>query len=193
MCLNESYSTVWVGMHLSDRFPIRNDLHRRDALSPLLFIFALEYAIRRIQVNRYGLKLNGTHQLLVYADDVNVLGGSVHTIKKNAEALVVASKETGLEVNADKTKYMVISRDQDAGRSHSTEIDKSSFEWVEEFKYLGITLTNQNSTQEKIKSRLKSENACYHSVQNLLSSSLLSKNLKIMIKKCNFACCFVWV
>jgi hypothetical protein len=79
------------------------------AVSPLLFNCALEYAIRRVQVNQDGLKLNGTHQLLVYADDVNILGGSVHTIKEHAQALVVASKETGLEVNADKTKYMVMS------------------------------------------------------------------------------------
>jgi hypothetical protein len=89
------------------------------------------------------LPLNGTHQLLVYADDVNILGGSAHTIKKNAEALVVASKETGIEVDADETKYMFMSRDQDAGRSHSIKIDKSSFERVEEFKYLGTHLTNK--------------------------------------------------
>ena len=69
-----------------------------------------------------GLKLNDTHQLLVYADYVNILGGSVHTVKKNAEALVAATKEIGLEVNADKIKYMVMSRDQNAGRSHSTKL-----------------------------------------------------------------------
>ena len=63
--------------------------------------------------------LGRTHQLLAYADDVNILGGSVHTVKENAEALVVASKETGLEVNADKTKYMVMSRDQNVGRSQN--------------------------------------------------------------------------
>ena len=68
----------------------------------MLFIFALEYAIRRVQVNHDGLKLNGTHQL-VYADDFNILGGSVHTIRETAEALIVASKGIGLEVNADKT------------------------------------------------------------------------------------------
>ena len=78
-----------------------------------------------------------------------------------------------------KTKYVVMSRDQNAGRSHSMKTDNSSIERVEQFKYLGTTLTNQNSIQEEIKSRLKSGNACCHSVQHLLSSSLLCKNLKI--------------
>ena len=84
---------------MSDRSPIRNGLNQGDALSPMLFNFALEYAIRRVQVNQDGLKLNGTHQLLDYADDVNILGGSIHTLKENAEALVAATRETGLEVN----------------------------------------------------------------------------------------------
>jgi len=71
--------------------------------------FAVEYAIRRVHINQDGLKLNGTYQLLVYADDVNILGGSVHTIKENAEALIVASKEIGIAVNTDKTKFMGMS------------------------------------------------------------------------------------
>jgi hypothetical protein len=108
------------------------------------------------------LKLNGTHQLLAYADDVNVLAGKVHEVQKNTEALVAAVKEIGLEVNADKTAYMVTSRDQNAGRNTNIRIDNSSFEMVEKFKYLGTTLTNQNSTQEEVKSRLKSGNACYY-------------------------------
>jgi len=74
-------------------FPIRNGLKQGDALSSSLFNFAFEYAIRRVQVNQDGLKLNVTHQLLAYADDVNILGGSVVTVKKNAEALLAASKE----------------------------------------------------------------------------------------------------
>ena len=74
-----------------------------------------------------------------------------------------------------------MSRDQNAGRIHSVSIDNSTFDRVEDFKYLGTTLTDQNSMAEEIKSRLKSGNACYHSVQNLLSSRLLSKNLKIKI------------
>ena len=111
---------------------------------------------------------------MVYADDVNILGGIVRTIEKNTEALVVVSKEMVLEVNADKSKYTVMSRHQNAGRSHSIKIGNSSFERTEEFKYLGKTLTNQNCIQEEIMSILKSENACCHSVQNILSSSSLS-------------------
>jgi len=125
------------------------------------------------------LKLNGTHQLLAYADDVNILGGSVHTVKENEEALIVASKENGLEVNADKTRYMVMSRDQNSGLSHSMRTDNSSLERVEEFKYLGTILKIQNSTQEQIKSKLKSGNVSCHAGQNLLCFSLLYKNLKI--------------
>src|SRR5215469_7296138 len=181
MCLTETYNRIRVGKNLSDMFPIKNGLKHGDALSPLLFNFALEYAVRRVQVTQDALKLNGTHQVLSYADDVNILGGSVDTVKKNAEALVAATKEIGLEVNAHKTKYMIMSRDRNAGRIHNMKIDNCSIERVEEFKYLGTTLTDHNSIQEEIKSRLKLGNACYYSVQNLLSSSLLSKNLKTKI------------
>jgi hypothetical protein len=109
------------------------------------------------------------------------LDGSIHTIRKNTEALLIASKEIGLEVNAEKTKYMVMSRDQNTGLNGYIQTGNESFETVEQFKYLGKTLTNQNSIHAEIKGRLKSGNACYHSVQNLLSSSLLSKNVKIKI------------
>jgi hypothetical protein len=95
--------------------------------------------------------------------------------------LSVSSKEIGLEGNADKIKYMIMTRDQNAGQSHNIKIDNSSVERVEEFKYLRKTKTHKNSIQEEITSRLKAGNSCYHSVQNLLSSSLLSKNLSSKI------------
>jgi hypothetical protein len=81
----------------------------------LLFNFALEYVIKKIKVNQDGLKLNGAPQHLFYADDVNMLGRSVHTIKKNIETLVDADKETGLEVEADRAKYVTMPRDKNAG------------------------------------------------------------------------------
>jgi hypothetical protein len=79
MSLSETYSRVRVGKNVSDMFPDRNGLKQGDALSPMLFNFALDYAIRRVHVNQDGLKLNGTHQLLAYANDVNILGGSILT------------------------------------------------------------------------------------------------------------------
>jgi hypothetical protein len=144
----------------------------------LLFNFALECAIKSDQVNQDGLKFSCAPQLPVYADIVNIFGRSLHTMK-STEVFVAASKETGLEVNADKTKYMVMYRDQNARRSQNIKPDNETFEIVEQFKYLRKPLTNQKSIQEEIKSRLKSGNACCHSVQNLLPSILLSKNVKL--------------
>jgi hypothetical protein len=128
-----------------------------------------------------GLKLNGTHQLLAYADDVNLLADNIDTIKRNTETLIDASKEVGLEINVEKSKYMLLSCHQNEGQNWDIKITNSSFENVSQFKYLWTTVTNQNLIQEEIKRRFNSGNVCYHSVQNLLSSRLLSKNVKIRI------------
>ena len=85
-------------------FPVKNGMKQGGALSPLVFNFALEYAIRGVQVNQDVLKLSGTNQLLVYADSVNILGGSIHTMKENAEVFMVASREIVLEVSANKLR-----------------------------------------------------------------------------------------
>jgi hypothetical protein len=119
----------------------------------IVFNFAVEYAIRNVQENQVGLKLNGTHQLLVYADDVNLLGDNIDTINKDTETLIGASKEVGLEVNAEKTKYMLLSPHQNTGQNDDIKIGDRSFENVAQFKYLGTTVTNQNLIQEEIKRR----------------------------------------
>jgi hypothetical protein len=120
---------------------------------------------------------------LSYADDVNIVGENVDTIQKNTKALLDAGKEVGLEVNPEKTNYMLVSRYQKAGQRQSIKTVNRSFESVAKFRYLGKTLTDQNFIREEIKSRLNSENAYYHSVQSLLSSRLLSRNVKVKIFK----------
>jgi hypothetical protein len=102
MFLNETYNKVYIGKPFSDSLPIQNGLQQRDVSSPLLFKFSLEYAIRSVQENQMRLKLNGTHQLLAYADDVNLLGDNIDTINKNTQTLIDVSKEIGLEVNVEK-------------------------------------------------------------------------------------------
>jgi hypothetical protein len=168
----------------------RGTTKQGDALSPLLLNLALEYAIRKVQENHMGLKLNGTHQLLPYVDDVKLLGDNIDTIKRNIETLIYASKEVGLEINVEKTKYMLLSLHQNVVQNRNIKIANRSLENVSKFKYLGMTVTNQNSIQEEIKRRLNSGNACYNLVQNLMSSRLLSKNEKIKIYKTTFCLWF---
>jgi hypothetical protein len=97
---------IIINPYLSNTFPIQKRLKQGDALSSLLFNFALEFAIRKVRESLEGLKLNGTHQLLVYAEDVNLLGDNIDAIKKNTGTSTSTSKEVRLEVNAKLTKYI---------------------------------------------------------------------------------------
>jgi hypothetical protein len=165
------YIYIYTHTHTHTHTHTRSGIKHGDALSALLFNSALEYAIRKVQENQVGLKLNGTHQ------------HNIDTIDKNTETLIGASKEVGLEINVEKTKYVLLSRHQNAGQNRDIELANRSFENVSQFKYLGTAVTNQNLIQEETKRILSSGNACYHLVQSLLSSRLLSRNLKMRIYK----------
>jgi hypothetical protein len=101
------------------------------------------------------------------------LDNSVNTIKENSETFLEASRDIGLEISAEKTKYIIMSHHPNSGRNQNVRIADESFEKVAKFKYLGMTLTNQNGIHDEIKNRLNSGNACYYSVQNLSSSRLI--------------------
>jgi MarR-like DNA-binding transcriptional regulator SgrR of sgrS sRNA len=122
---------------------------------------------------------NIAEDTILYVDDVNLLGDG----SRNTDTLAEASKRVGIEVNIEKIKYMLVSCDQNADQNRDIKVGNRAFENLSQFKYLGTIVTNQNLIQEEINRRLNSANACYHSIQNLLSSRLLSKNVNVRIYK----------
>jgi hypothetical protein len=126
---------------------------------------------------------------LVYAD-VNILGDNTDTTKKNTETIIGPRKKFGPEESTVKTKHVLMSHHQNVGQNRDIKIANKSSENVAQFRYLGITVTNRNLIHEEIKRRLNSGNTCYHSVQNLLSSCMLPKNVNIRIYKTIFSLYF---
>ena len=128
--------------------------------------------------------MSGTHQVLAYADDVYLIGDDMRTTERNADVLLNACKDIGLAVNiGKKTKYMEIGRHGGVIANEHIKIGNNSYEKMKTFKNLGSLSTNRNSIQEEIKCRPKAGNSCYYSVQWLLPSRFLFKNLKIKIYK----------
>jgi hypothetical protein len=131
--LNETHSKVNTGKHLPYALSIPNGLKQGNALSSLLLNFTLEYTIMKVQENKQRLELNATHQLPVYAGDVNLLGKNINIIKRNTDALLHASEEVGLEANTEKTKYyMFVPHHQTTGNNPYLRVANKSFENMEQ-------------------------------------------------------------
>ena len=138
--------------------------------------------------------MNGKYQLLVYANDVNILVENLQTVKENTEIFVNACKGISLEVNSKKTKYKITSRNQNVLQNQNILIGNLSFENVEKFRYLGVTV-NTNGIREEIKRRINMGNACYYSLEKMLTSRLLSEKLKVKTDKPLYYItgCIVWL
>jgi hypothetical protein len=133
MCLYYRYSPVVIGKLQSDKFHVQNGLKQGDTLSPSLFNCVLEYTIRSFQDILERRKFRGRHQLLAYPDDVDTVGENIDTVKTKTEAYLDASKLVGLEVNQEKTKYMLMLRSRKLGQEHTIKIAWRSFEEVAKF------------------------------------------------------------
>ena len=138
-----------------------------------------------------GLELNRKHQLLDYANGVNMLGENLQTFRKNTEIFIKANEDIGFEVNSQKTKYMITYRQQNITQNPNVVTENLSFENVEKFKYLGVTLINVNNIYEEIKRRINMGNACYYSLEEILISCLLST--KIEVRNYYITSCIVWL
>ena len=141
------------------------------------------HTLTHTYIYNLGLDMNGTHQVLAYTDDVNLICDDIRTIERSADVLLNACKDIGLAVNTGKTNYMAIGRHRGMMANAHIKIGSYFYEKVKNFKFLGSLLTNQSFFKEEIKCRLKAGNSCYYSVQTLLSFRLLTKNLKTKIYK----------
>jgi len=177
VCLNKTYSKIWTCKPLLDMFPIKNGL-KGDALSSLLFNLALKYDIRKFRANHMLFKFHGTHQVIIYADDVNLRSQSIHDISFISPLWGDWSRSKCWE----SLKYVSVPWTTYSTKSRYINTCNTSFENVAKFEYLWITPTYQNYAQNEINSnRMHLGNASYHLVQNHPPNSLLPKNVKIKI------------
>jgi hypothetical protein len=158
-------------------------LRQGDAISPVLFNIVLKKVVREAALDKEGVKLGENNiGILAYADDIVLMADSKDKLKEQSKQLINAAKRVGLEINAEKTEYMVVQRHEQIGcRNEVLEVENYKFKRVQQFKYLGTLITQQNEIGTEIKARIQAANKCYFGLTKLLKSRVISKNLKSQI------------
>jgi len=174
---------IKVGNIVSQGIPVSTGLRQGDALLPILFNIALEKVIRESRIEENGIRLGGCIiGVLAYADDIVLLVENKVNLKEQAGKLLDTANRIGLEINAEKTEYLIMQRGEVADHVHPfLEVGQYKFQRVKEFKYLGSILTDKNDELTEIKARLQSGNKCYYGLSNMLKARAISKNLKIQL------------
>ncbi|CAG9134902.1 unnamed protein product [Plutella xylostella] len=180
----ESRMKVRVGGELTEEFAVVTGLKQGDALSPMLFNLALEHVLRGVLELDFGLQLNGKHKVVGYADDLAVLGKTAEEVRKAAKLLDTEAGKIGLRINRGKSEYLHMKRYKDKSvRRQDLHVGDVTYKGVSRFKYLGCTVTDTNTRDEEIDTRIQSFLRCSAALHKVLTSRLLSRNTKLRIYK----------
>ncbi|KAG7296948.1 hypothetical protein JYU34_019852 [Plutella xylostella] len=178
----DSNMQVRVGGEMTEPFPVVTGLKQGDALSPMLFNLVLEYVLRKVLTLEVGIKLNGRHKVVGYADDLALLGETSAEVRAMADVLGTEALKVGLRINHDKTEYLNMTRSRN-NRVADLQVGNIQYKGVVKFKYLGCTINATNSRDDEINIRVQNALRCSAALHKVLTSRLLSRSTKLRIYK----------
>ena len=182
MSIKGSKCTVRIDGKNCDPFEVNSGVRQGDGLSPILFNMAIEEALRKVSEMDQGVEIGTKINILAFADDVVVIAEKIEDLKTLTKIFMKEAEKVGLKISDSKTKCMHFARNND-NREAPLEIEEHSFDMVNNFKYLGIIISDKNTDEIEIQSRINSANKCFHACNRLLSSKSLSHKTKIRLYK----------
>ena len=182
MCYTDTQCKVRIGKISTDPFRIKSGLRQGDIMSPILFNFALEKVYRVTAAASHGLRIGERSiKMLAYADDVDIIAENKYELSGSAVIWNETAKRAGLQINVEKSKVMVTTRNENTRGAQVGEIGNMDFEKVSEFKYLGSILSDKNEMEAEIKARILSGNRCLHGLRTIMGSRLLTRKTKLRV------------